>query len=164
MEGSGNNSYSIEQNVLILYLIYFIKQHEFYIFNNSNSTLKVKGKINSLTISGSNNKIKFKRKILNLVINGSNNKIKASHRNCTLFNVVFNGSNNSIEVRQNPQNISSIQNGRNNKIYRNNNNINVRINNSERNNNRMNNFRPSISISINGGNINGQISKFNIYI
>ena len=46
----------------------------------------------------------------------------------------------------------------------NNNNRNVRINNSARNNNRMNNFRSSISISFNGDNLNGQISKFNIYI
>ena len=46
----------------------------------------------------------------------------------------------------------------------NNNNRNVIINNNIRNNNRISNFRSSISFSFNGGNINGQISKFNIYI
>jgi len=46
----------------------------------------------------------------------------------------------------------------------NNNNRNVIMNNSARNNNRMSNFRSSISFNFNEGNINGQISKFNIYI
>ena len=46
----------------------------------------------------------------------------------------------------------------------NNNNRNVRINNSTGNNNNMFNFGGSnISINFNGGNSSGQISKYNIF-
>jgi hypothetical protein len=46
----------------------------------------------------------------------------------------------------------------------NNNNRNVRINNSAGNNNNMFNFGGSnISINFNGGNSSGQISKYNIF-
>ena len=164
MEGRGNNTYSIEQSVFKFYLIYCLKQHQFYTYNKNNSTLIVIGSISSLTISGSNNKIIFQREILNLIINGSYNKINASHRNCILSNVVFNGSNNNIEVGQNSQNVCNIQNGRNNKIYMNSNNRNIRINNNPGNNNNMFNFGGSnISINFNGGNPNGQISKYILY-
>jgi len=124
-----------------------------------------------LTISGNYNKITFKKEILNLIINGSNNKINATHRNCVLSNVVFNGSNNKIEVGPNSQNVCNIENGRNNMIYtsngnNNNSNRNARVNNNQRsNNNNMFNFGGSnISINFNGGNANGQISKYKIYL
>ena len=149
MESGRNNTYSIDQSVLIQYIIYLTIQLEDYIYSQSNTTLIVKGRIDSLIINGSNNKIIIKRSIDSLIINGSNNKIAlqrtidsliingsrtkidATHRNCFLDDVIFNGSNNIIEINQNSQDLSYIQNGRNNKIYMNNNNRNVRNNNRD---------------------------------
>ena len=178
MESGRNNTYSIDQSVLIQYIIYLTIQLEDYIYSQSNTTLIVKGRIDSLIINGSNNKIIIKRSIDSLIINGSNNKITlqrtidsliingsqtkidATHRNCFLDDVIFNGSNNIIEINQNSQDLSYIQNGRNNKIYMNNNNRNVR------NNNRDNSISMFISNSqnmpFNLDEVNS-FCKYNIY-
>ena len=80
-----------------------------------------------------------------------------------MSNIVFNGSSNKIEVGHHNQNVCSVQNGRNNLIYINENNRNVRINNNNNrnHNNNMFNFGGSnISINFNGDNSSGHISKY----
>ena len=159
-----NNAYYLNSSVI--YLIYnyiFLKQHDVYIFDKSNSKFTTNKEISSLTISGSNNKIIFRNEVVNLIINGSSNKINATHKKCFISNVVFNGSNNKIEVNQDNQNINNFQNGTNNIIFTKKNHRSIILN-DNKNNNNNNKKKKTIkykgkNITITMGGNNKKISK-----